>query len=126
MKKKAKEFELRNMNKIKETKNKSKMKELHYEKVQGYFKTLEVSQAKTLFRFRTKMAQFDGNFRGYGSVDLCPLCGDHSDLQQLCFVCPVVKEKVVISEEYGYIFGTKISINLATTINRIMKIRKNE
>ena len=128
VKKKAKEFELRNMNTIKETKNKSKMKELHYEKleVQEYFKTLEVSQAKTLFRFRTRMAQFDGNFKGYGSVDLCPLCGDHSDLQQLCFVCPVVKEKVGISEEYGNIFGSKISINLATTIDRIMKIRKKE
>ena len=102
------------------------MKELHYEKleVQEYFKTLEVSQAKTLFRFRTRMAQFDGNFKGYGSVDLCPLCGYHSDLQQLCFVCPVVKEKVGISEEYGNVFGSKISINLATTIDRIMKIRK--
>ena len=128
VKKKAKEFELRKMMKIKETKNKSKMKELNYEKleIQEYFKTLDVNQAKTMFRFRTRMAQFDGNFNGNGCISLCPLCGDHSDLQHLCFACPVVLEKVAISQEYESIFGSKISTNLATTIQKIMKIRERE
>ena len=111
MKKKAKEFEVRNMKNIKETRNKSKMSNLTYEKFerQEYFTTLEVKHAKTVFRFRTRMATFDGNFKGQGPVDPCPLCGLHSDLQHLSFNCPVVIEKVEPTEEYEQIFGAKIS-----------------
>ena len=128
VKKKAKEFELRNMKNIKETKNKSKMSNLNYEKFerQEYFTTLQVKHVKTLFRFRTRMAPFEGNFKGQGPVDSCPLCGLHSDLQHLSFNCPVVIEKVEPTEEYEQIFGTKISTELAKCLQRMIELRKKE
>ena len=128
MKKKAKKFEVRNMKNIKETRNKSKMSNLTYEKFerQEYFTTMEVKRLKTLFRFRTRMAPFGGNFKRQGQVDSCPMCGLHSDLQHLGFNCPVVIEKVEPTEEYEQIFGAKISIELAKCLQRMIELRKKE
>ena len=52
--------------KLKEPKNESKLKNVKYEKLEGqqYLTTLDVRKAKTVFRFRTEMAQFSGNYKG--------------------------------------------------------------
>ena len=72
------------------------------------------------------MAPFDGNFKGQGPVDPCPLCDLHSDLQHLSFNCSVVIEKVEPTEEYEQIFGAKISIELAKCLQRMIELRKKE
>ena len=79
MKKKVKEYEFKNLMELKESKNGSKMRDLYYEKLeaQEYLKELDVNEAKTVFKFRVRMAKFSGNFKGQGLIDLCPLCALH-------------------------------------------------
>ena len=128
MKRKVKEHEFRNLLKIKDEKNSSKMENLKYEKLekQGYLTKLDVWQAKEVFRFQTRMSNFSGNYRGKGPVELCPLCGQHEDLQHLCFECPVVLENVKIKEKYEEIFEPNITLTLAKTLSEIAKMRKKE
>ena len=125
VKRKAKTYELNRLLKIKESKNKSKMKDLKYEKlqIQEYLTKLDVYLAKTMFRFRVRMARFSGNYKGKGPPDACPLCDLHSDEQQLSFQCPEVTMMIETSEIYENIFNTNISVNLAKTCEKIMKLR---
>ena len=128
VKKKAKEFEFKNLVEMKEKKNESKMRNLNYEKLilHEYLTSLDVHLAKNVFRFRVRMAQFSGNFKGQGPPGLCPLCGLHSDLQQLCFQCPVVLGHIEIMEDYENIFESSISTSMAKTLHEIAKLRKKE
>ena len=120
VKKRAKEYEFDKMIEKKETKNQSKLKPLSYEKLeqQEYLKNLDVKLAKTSFRFRTRMAQFGGNFKGQGPLDPCPLCGEHQDLQELSFQCPEVLDKIKVNEDYDNIFEPKISRELAKNLQK--------
>ena len=56
-------------NKMKETKNESKLKDMDYEqlKTQEYFTKLDVHLAKTVFRFRVRKEKFSGNYKGPGT-----------------------------------------------------------
>ena len=128
VKKRAKEFELRNLLEIKEEKNKSKMKNLKYEmlKPQEYLANLDVREAKAVFRFRVRMALFSGNFKGYGPPEPCPLCGQHDDLQDLCFQCPVVIGKLELTDKYENIYEKNISKRLARILIKIVEMRRKE
>ena len=128
VKKRAKEFELRNLLEIKEEKNKSKMKNLKYEmlKPQEYLANLDVWEAKAVFKFRVRMALFSGNFKGYGPPEPCPLCGQHDDLQDLCFQCPVVIGKLELTEKYENIYEKNISKRLARILIKIVEMRRKE
>ena len=128
VKKKARAFELVSLVKLKEAKSESKMKNLSYEKLQTqkYLTMLDVRMAKTVFKFRVRMAQFSGNFMGQGPTEICPLCGLHSDFQELCFYCPSVLKKVDLKEEYENIFQPVISKDLARNLQDIEKLRKKE
>ena len=100
VKKKAKEYKLRKLLDIKE--NKSKLRKLNYKKLemQEYLVTFDSQIAKNVFRFRVKTVNFNGNFKGNGPLNLCPLCGTHSDIQELCFKCPIILNQVKITEDY--------------------------
>ena len=128
VKKNAKEYELQKLLEIKESKNKSKMKNLKYEKLelQPYLVELEVKMAKNLFKYRVKMAEFGGNFKGQAPTGYCKLCGTHSDLQELCFTCPVVVQKIRITDIYENIFNTTVTHTLARTLIEITELRNKE
>ena len=128
VKKMAKEFELEKLIIYKEVKNRSKLRDLNYEKLetQEYLKDLTVQEAKAVFRFRTKMQTFDGNLNGKETEVLCPLCAEHFDLQELCFDCPIVRKKLRIEERYESIFGSVITTSLARVLLGIEQIRKEE
>ena len=127
IRKKAKKFEFGKLMEIKNIKNKSKMDKLHYKQLesQDYLEELNVNEAKTVFRFRTRMQNFAGNFKGK-SIELCPLCYQHYDLQELCFECPIIRKKIIIKESYESIFGSTITRNMASLLVQIDKIRKEE
>ena len=110
---------------LKESKNGSKMRDLHYEKLeaQDYLKELDVNEAKTVFKFRVRMAQFSGNFKGQGPIDPCPLCALHPDVQEECLQCPEVIGKLNIDVQYENIFVSTITRNLARTLEAITKFR---
>ena len=126
VKRKIRELEFKQLIEIKNTQNQSKLKSLHYEelKQQEYFTSLNVPQAKETFRFRTRMADFSGNFKEGGYVKPCPLCSQHDDTQILSFKCPKVAQKIGIIEDYEEIFKLKITPDLANTLTQIMKLRK--
>ena len=128
MKKQAKDYELRNLINMKNVKSKTKMADLHYDKLnpQEYLYTIDVRLAKIVFKFRTRMMQFCGNFRGQGPLESCPLCGEHEDLQELCFKCPAIVKKFKVDHEYENIFCQFIDQNLAKTLCEIAKLRKKE
>ena len=69
------------------------------------------------------MIQFDGNFNGKADIEDCPFFGLHSDLQHLSFECSAVLDEIVIEEDYETIFGDKISVKLAETLQHITKLR---
>ena len=128
VKRKAKEYELERLILLKETKNKSKMKDLEYEKLlaQEYLTNLDVHLAKTVFRFRVRMERFNGNFRGQGPTAPCPLCGLHKDDQHLSFKCLTVTKELDVTEEYENLFKVHISIGMAKTCHEIVKLRTKE
>ena len=128
VKKRAREYELKKLLEIKEEKSKSKMKNLGYDelKPQDYLKNLDVKEAKNVFRFRVKMATWNGNFKGLGPPDLCPLCGKHEDVQEMSFKCPKVLEEIEISDGYMNIFENNISQKLAKTLSKILELRRKE
>ena len=70
--------------------HRSKMRDLHYDKLemQKYLKTNSISkvEAQTLYKFRTKMEDFSDNF---GSTDTCGLCleNESDDSQQHFLTC---------------------------------------
>ena len=70
----------------------SKLKNLNYDKLkmQEYLKEnmFSTSDARLIFRFRTRMAPFKENFKGSHQNNLCPLCEEHPDDQNLLFSCP--------------------------------------
>ena len=70
VKKKAKEFDLKNLLKMKQSRSESKMKNLTYDKlnIQDYLTNLDVKLEKNRFRYRTRMTQFQGNFNGGGTT----------------------------------------------------------
>ena len=68
VKKRAKRFELTRLLELKVTKAKSKMKNVTYSdlKIQDYLllNTINISEAKAMFKFRLRMAPFGENFKG--------------------------------------------------------------
>ena len=128
VKSEAKKFELARLLKLKESKSESKMKNLKYGKLeaQKYLTMLDVNLAKTVFRFRVRMAQFSGNYKGQGPPEFCPLCGLHKDLQELCFYCPSVLNQIELYEEYENIFQPEVSKDLARNLKEIEKLRKKK
>ena len=72
--------------------------------MQGYLKEWNSVEAKTLIKYRLRMSQYAGNFRGDRPTSQCPLCGSHDDEQQLSFTCPVVMNSVKIDANYEEIY----------------------
>ena len=107
----------------------TKMDDLWYSdlELQPYFKSnkFTVEQVRTIFRFRTRMAQFGENFRNGGGQVQCPMCQNHFDSQPMAFQCPSVKAEVSLTGSYQDIFKDDIPSNLVTTLTRIMKFREN-
>ena len=85
--------------------NHSKLVNLFYPelKIQNYLKLekLSVEQAKTVFSFRCRMAQYSENYRNQSEVSTCPLCQLHLDNQPMSFKnCATIKENIQIKGKY--------------------------
>ena len=124
--KKAKQYAFEKFLKMKASH--SKLKDLHYEdlQMQHYLKSkdLTVEEARTIFWFRTRMAQFRDNFRNNSDCNLCPLCKNHIDSQNLAFKCPVILENIEIFGRLEDIFDKNISKKLAETLISILNLRQ--
>ena len=123
VKRKAKEYELKQLLILSD--GKSKTKNLDYQRLsmQSYLIGLNSNTAKIVLQYRLRMANYCGNFKGTESVNMCPLCLTHEDDQSLAFSCPFIREKIKIEEPYEHLFASEISINLVKILESIEKIR---
>ena len=57
--------------------------------MQEYLKEnkFNTADARLIFKFRTRMAPFRENFKGSHQSNICPLCEEHPDDQNLVFSC---------------------------------------
>ena len=104
------------------------MKNLTYNelRMQDYLllNTMNSSEAKSLFKFRLRMAPFGENFRGGQKSVYCPLCKQHPDGQSESFQCSELRKVVDICGEYKQIFCRKIPKELVKTIHSIYSFRE--
>ena len=81
-------------------------------------------EAKAIFQFRSRMANFHENYKNNAPLNHCPLCSSHPDTQKWAFKCSVLKKSVQINGTYENIIEGKIDKPLAKTAFSILKYRE--
>ena len=96
-------------------------------KMQQYLRLSKMSalQAKEVFSYRTRSAQYSANYPGPDGLQPCPLCFLHLDCQPMAFQCPSIKENVTIKGKYSDIFNSDVTSDTAKTILSIHKFRSD-
>ena len=79
------------------------------------------TQARILFKIRTRMIKVKNNFRNGATETKCSLCKDGEDSQEHIFTeCNKVGEKLTV-KEYSIIFSEDDD-EIAKIINKIQKV----
>ena len=107
----------------------SKMEKLSYVRLemQDYLKQNSISSigGRTIFRYRTHMANYRQNFGSDNGPINCPFCGLHIDNQFMAFYnCQVIKDNVNIAGRYEDIFKNTVPSDLVKTLVNIDQFRK--
>ena len=79
-------------------------------KMQEYLKLKNMSafEAKQIFSYRTRSANYSANYPGSDGLKPCPLCYLHLDCQPMAFQCPEIIKNVTISRKYSEIFSSDV------------------
>ena len=87
---------------------------------------VKVKEAKSLFKFRTRMMKCWDNFKGGRPPQNCSICKEPNsqDTQQHSFHCRILKQLINIEGKYEEIFENNVHENLARTVEQIEKIRE--
>jgi hypothetical protein len=95
-------------------------------RLQKYLKSddIPVYEAKNLFKYRVKVADFKENFGNKYENKVCPLCGIHMDTQTHAVHCVKVKESVPVEGNYSDIFKETIPRKISKTLYSISKLRE--
>ena len=105
-----------------------KMKNLEYTQLemQEYFKNKDISptQARIIFKFRTRMEKFSENFKGGKPTQQCPVCTSSTDTQSHSFSCPVIVESLKISGSLEDIYEQTITNETKIMLENIIKFRE--
>ena len=90
-------------------------------------RSINTSQAKAVFKYKTRMANFSDNFRAGEATKPCPLCNEANalDTQQHSLLCRVIKENIQIDTTYEEIFFSKVAVETARTLEHILKFRQD-
>ena len=96
-------------------------------KMQEYLKLKNMSafEAKEIFSYRTRSANYSANYPGSDGLKPCPLCYLHLDCQPMAFQCPEIIKNVTISGKYSEIFSSDVPGEVAKTVTKIQKFRDN-
>ena len=96
--------------------------------IQEYLKdkTIRTSMARSVFKFKTRMANFSENFKEGGSTKACPLCREPNalDTQRHSLVCRVIVANIDVDITYEDIFHSKVEVKAAKTVENILKFRE--
>ena len=126
VKRKAKEFAL--FTYLEKKASHTKLDNLFYPDLtmQEYLKlnTMTLYEAKTVFSYRVRAANYSDNYRGPTGLMPCPLCHLHLDCQPLAFQCPEIKQNIKVTENYTDIFKTSVDKSLAALLVKIDKFRE--
>ena len=126
VKQRAKQFTLEILLEKKE--KHSKMVNLNYAelKIQEYFlkEDLDNNQKKTIFKLRTRMENFGENFRCGKAHVICPLCGLHRDSQDLCLICPIIRQEIRSDGNISEIYGNEIQNDIIHTVIKVLEKRR--
>ena len=106
----------------------SKIRNIKHKKleVNNYLKLSDIydEEAKAIFQFRSRMANFHENYKNRTPLSHCPLCSSHPDTQQWAFKCSVLKNNIKIDGTYDDIIEGNIDKKLAKTALSILKYRE--
>ena len=109
VKRQSKQFAFENLTAVKDTH--SKMENIEYSELmmQDYMKSsnIKLQEALTLFKFRTRMADFGENFRAGTTEVLCPLCSKELDNQSHSFHCKYILDEIVVKGNLKEIYLKK-------------------
>ena len=126
VKQRAKQFTLEILLEKKE--KHSKMVNLNYAelKIQEYFlkEDLDNNQKKTIFKLRTRMENFGENFRCGKAHVICLLCGLHRDSQDLCLICPIIRQEIRSDGNISEIYGNEIQNDIIHTVIKVLEKRR--
>ena len=126
LKKKAKEVALDEL--LEKQSKHSKMDNVSYSElaIQDYFLLpgINVEEIRSVFKFRTRMAPYEGNFRGNKDFVHCPLCSTHVDSQVLGLECPAIRKVFNIECDIQNFYSDSVTIDTAKTLTKILAIRK--
>ena len=80
--------------------------------LQNYSESSNINpdDAQQIFSYRSRMANFNENFRGGAGPKMCTLCSAHTDSQEMAFQCPKTTPHLKAKGVYGNIFGRKLLI----------------
>ena len=83
----------------------SKIRNLQHKKLElaNYLKLENMfdDEAKAIFQFRSRMANFHGNYRNNNNpIRHCPICFSHPDTQDWSFKCPEIRKNIEINGNY--------------------------
>ena len=107
------------LSKIRDTKHKELKLSRYLE-----LKNITAEEAKAVFQFRSRMAKFNGNYKGKNPVKAYPLCFSHPDTQEWSFKCQEINKNIEVKGNYDNIFDGSIDKNLAKTLLSIIKFRE--
>ena len=127
VKKNARELALDTLNEYKS--GHSKMDNLFYVELnmQYYLKDRKLSlrQARAVFKYKTRMANFSDNFRGGKETKPCPLCKDDPDTQRHSLLCKVIRQNITINIRYEDIFHSQVDQEVAKTLENILRFKED-
>ena len=107
----------------------SKMSNLNYTnlEIQEYLKKKDITptQAKIVFKFRTRMEKFSENFKGGKPTKQCPICTETEDTQEHSFKCKVINMNIQVEGNLSDIFTLDIDKKTAKTLESIVKFRES-
>ena len=104
------------------------MQSLFYPRLemQSYLKLKNMTpeDARLMFAYRVRMADYSENFHGGAGSKLCPLSDTHLDKQKLAFTYPELVQKLNTLGKYENVFKSDISKETLLNIKIITNNRK--
>ena len=108
----------------------SKLQLLEYDqlKIQGYLKNKDISvtQAQTLIKFRTRMANYENNYKGTSTNQRCKLCQNHDDNQEEIYICDFNLQNLNLCGKYEDLFQTDVDISVIKSLEALYKLREDK
>ena len=94
--------------------------------IQKYLKDkkLTLKQARAVFKFKTRMANYSDNLKAGNETKPCPLCKEGLDTQRHSLVCKVIQQNIKVNMMYGDIFHSKVDKEVAKTVENILNFRE--